>query len=477
MAEKKGKILPNDLEVEQCLLGCIFKSLDAGVDIFPQITVQDFYSNAHKKIYQAMLDNYIKNVAVDYVTVAKVLDDKGELEEVGGMGYIVDLSDFVPSAANYKDYMQIIKNDSILRQIIEASQATINDAFESSDAGSVLAKAEKLIFDISQTKSRSSLEHIKFGVNDAIDLMEKLAIDPNANAGVKTGFPTLDKITNGFKSGELIIIAARPGIGKTTLAVNFAINAAVKYNKSVAMFDLEMSSLQVAQRFICATGRVPMDSVKGGTKDQNTWATLFETKKILENANIYIDDTTTITPAEILSKCRRLKAQNGLDMVIIDYLQLMKAEKQSKDGNRQQEVADLTRSIKLAARELGCPILLLSQLNRGVEQRSDKTPQLSDLRESGSIEQDADIVMFISDRADDSVKEEDSDDDAINYTLVIAKHRNGMRGNIPIKWKPDYTQFYEPGKDILYTKNTSKVQKDTVLTAVSDSDIDDVFKD
>ncbi len=477
MAEKKAKILPNDLEAEQSLLGCLFLSQDACAEIFPTVDVKDFYSNAHQKIYQAMLDNYIKNVAVDYVTVSKVLDDKGELEEVGGLGYITDLTNYVPSAANFKHYADIIKNDSILRQIIDASQATINDAFESVDAGNVLARAEKLIFDISQTKSRSSLEHIKYGVTDAIDLMEKLAIDPNANAGVKTGFPTLDKITNGFKSGELIIIAARPGIGKTTLAVNFAINAAVKYGKSVAMFDLEMSALQVAQRFICATGRVPMDMVKGGTKDQNTWATLFETKKILENANIYIDDTTTITPAEILSKCRKLKAQSGLDMVIIDYLQLMKAEKASKDGNRQQEVADLTRSIKLAARELGCPILLLSQLNRGVEQRADKTPQLSDLRESGSIEQDADIVMFISDRADDSVKEEDSDDDAIDYTLVIAKHRNGMRGNIPIKWKPDYTQFYEPGKDILYTKNTSKVQKDAVLTPVGDSDIDDVFKD
>ena len=478
MAEKKGKMLPNDLEVEQCLLGCIFKSLDAGVDVFPQIGVEDFYSNAHKKIYQAMLDNYIKNIAVDYVTVAKVLDSKGELEEVGGMGYIVDLSDFVPSAANYKDYMQIIKNDSILRQIIEASQATINEAFESSDAGSVLARAEKSIFDISQTKSRSALEHVKYGVNDVIDLMEKLAIDPNANAGVKTGFPTLDKITNGFKPGELIIIAARPGVGKTTLAVNFAVNAAIKYKKSIAMFDLEMSALQVAQRFICATGRIPMNSVKGGTKDQSTWATVFETKKILEDTNIYVDDTTTITPAEILSKCRRLKAQSGLDMVIIDYLQLMKAEKQSKDGNRQQEVADLTRSIKLAARELGCPIILLSQLNRGVEQRSDKTPMLSDLRESGSIEQDADIVMFIADRPDESVKEQEDDgDDAEDYTLVIAKHRNGERGNIPIKFKKAYTQFYEPGKDVLYTKNTSKVQKDAVLTAVSDSDFDDVFKD
>lgn len=477
MAEKKAKILPNDLEAEQSLLGCLFISQDACAEIFPTVAVKDFYSNAHQKIYQAMLDNYIKNVAVDYITVSKVLETKGELEEVGGLGYITDLTNYVPSAANFKHYADIIKNDSILRQIIDASQATINDAFESVDAGNVLARAEKLIFDISQTKSRSSLEHIKYGVTEAIDMMEKLAIDPNANAGVKTGFPTLDKITNGFKPGELIIIAARPGIGKTTLAVNFAINSAVKYGKSVAMFDLEMSALQVAQRFICATGRVPMDMVKGGTKDQNTWATLFETKKILENANIYIDDTTTITPAEILSKCRRLKAQSGLDMVIIDYLQLMKAEKASKDGNRQQEVADLTRSIKLAARELGCPILLLSQLNRGVEQRSDKTPQLSDLRESGSIEQDADIVMFISDRADESVKEEDDGDDAIDYTLVIAKHRNGMRGNIPIKWKSEFTQFYEPGKDILYTKNTSKVQKDTVLTPVGDSDIDDVFRD
>ncbi|MBR4998511.1 MAG: replicative DNA helicase [Clostridia bacterium] len=475
--EKKAKILPNDLEAEQSLLGCLFISQDACAEIFPTVGVKDFYSNAHQKIYQAMLDNYIKNVAVDYITVSKVLETKGELEEVGGLGYITDLTNYVPSAANYKHYADIIRNDSILRQIIDASQATINDAFESVDAGNVLARAEKLIFDISQTKSRSSLEHIRYGVTEAIDMMEKLAIDPNANAGVKTGFPTLDKITNGFKPGELIIIAARPGIGKTTLAVNFAINSAVKYGKSVAMFDLEMSALQVAQRFICATGRVPMDMVKGGTKDQNAWATLFETKKILENTNIYIDDTTTITPAEILSKCRRLKAQSGLDMVIIDYLQLMKAEKASKDGNRQQEVADLTRSIKLAARELGCPILLLSQLNRGVEQRSDKTPQLSDLRESGSIEQDADIVMFISDRADESVNEQESDDDAIDYTLVIAKHRNGMRGNIPIKWKSEYTQFYEPGKDILYTKNTSKIQKDTVLTAVADSDIDDVFRD
>ncbi|MBE7076457.1 MAG: replicative DNA helicase [Clostridiales bacterium] len=475
MSETRARILPNDMEAEQSLLGCLFISQDACADTFPTVTAEDFYATAHKKIYQAMLDNYLKDIAVDYITVSKVLEQKGELEEVGGMGYITDLTNFVPSAANYKYYVDIIRNDSILRKVIEASQKTINDAFEVSDASVVLASAEKRVFDISQIRRTNSLEHIRKGVTEAIDLMEKISIDPNSNAGVKTGFPTLDKITNGFKPGELIIIAARPGIGKTTLAVNFAINSALKYNKSVAMFDLEMSSLQVAQRFICSTGRIPMDMVKGGTKDNTAWASLFETKKILENSNIYIDDTTTITPAEILSKCRRLKAQHGLDMVIIDYLQLMKAEKASKDGNRQQEVADLTRSIKLAARELGVPILLLSQLNRESEKRADKTPQLSDLRESGSIEQDADIVMFIADIAGENVK--DDNDDALDYSLVIAKHRNGMRGTIPIKWKSEFTQFYEPGKDHLYTKNTSKVQKDEVLTAASDTDIDDAFKD
>ncbi|MFQ6751993.1 MAG: replicative DNA helicase [Clostridia bacterium] len=477
--EQKPRIMPNNLEAEQSLLGCLFISQDACAEIFPVIKAMDFYSIAHQKIYQAMLDNYIKNIAVDYVTVSKVLESKGELEEVGGLGYITDLTNYVPSAANFKYYADIVRNDSVLRQIIEASQKTINQAFENDNASAVLEGAEKSIFDIAQTRRVNGLEHIKKGVAEVIDMLEKVSIDPNANAGIKTGFPTLDKITNGFKPGELIIIAARPGIGKTTLAVNFAVNSAIKYGKSVAMFDLEMSALQVAQRFICSTGRVPMDMVKGGTKDNNVWATLFETKKILENSNIYIDDTTSITPAEILSKCRRLKVQNGLDMVIIDYLQLMKGEKQSKDGNRQQEVADLTRSIKLAARELGVPIILLSQLNRESEKRADRTPQLSDLRESGSIEQDADIVMFIADIASEEAKDNEDMDGALDYSLVIAKHRNGMRGTIPIKWKSEFTQFYEPGRDTLYTRNTSKVQKqeDAVLTPVESSDDDDVFRD
>ncbi len=481
MEAAKPRMLPNNLDAEQSLLGCLFISPDACADIFPVIKDYDFNSIAHQKIYQAMYENYIKDVAVDYVTVSNVLDKNGELEEVGGLTYLTDLTNFVPSAANYKYYADIIKNDSLLRQIIQSCQTVINEAFEGKESADVLNRAEELIFNISQNQHAKTLEHIKFGVNEALDLMEKITSDPNSNMGVKVGFPTLDRYTNGFKSGELIIIAARPGIGKTTLAVNFAINAALKYNKTVAMFDLEMSSLQIAQRYLCATGRVAMDYVKGGTKDTTVWNTLLETKKLLENSNIYIDDTTAIKPSDILSKCRRLKAKYGLDMVIIDYLQLMKGDTKSKDGNRQQEVADLTRNIKLAARELGVPIILLSQLNRESEKRTDKTPQLSDLRESGSIEQDADIVMFISDQP---VKDEnghtietEDEEGATDYSLIIAKHRNGARGSIPIKWKSEYTQFYEKGKDNRYTKNTSKVQKDVVLTPAKNDDIGDILKD
>ncbi len=478
--EKKAKILPNDLEAEQSLLGAMFLSKDVCAEVLGELKSDDFYAISHQKIYAAMYDNYIKDIAIDYVTVSRVLETKGELEEVGGLAYITDLTNYVPSAANYKHYLDIIKNDSVLRRVISAGQTIVNDGFENSNAEEVLAHAEKLVFDISQQRKTSSLEHINVGVSEVLDLMEKVSIDPNANAGVRVGFPTLDKYTNGFKPGELIIIAARPGIGKTTLAVNFAINSALKYDKTVAMFDLEMSTMQVAQRFLCATGRIPMDMVKGGSKDNNVWSTLFETKKILEKSNIYVDDTTTVTPAEILSKCRRLKTRVGLDMVIIDYLQLMKADNssKSKDANRQQEVAELTRSIKLAARELGVPIILLSQLNRESEKRTDKTPMLSDLRESGSIEQDADIVMFIADIKGADV-EEDATSDALDYSLVIAKHRNGQRGTIPIKFKSEFTQFYELGKDSLFTKNTAKVQqpKDINLTPVKNSEIEDVFKD
>lgn len=476
MAETKPKMLPNNLEAEQSLLGCLFISPDVCSDIFPLLVSTDFYSLAHQKIYQAMYDNYLKDVAVDYITVSNRLENKGELEEVGGLNYLTDLTNYVPSAANYKNYYQIIKANSVLRQIISVSQATINMAFDSDDAEQVLNFAEDGIFKISQAKQNKMLQHVSVGVNEAVDLMEKVSSDPNFNLGVKVGFPTLDRITNGFKPGELIIIAARPGIGKTTLAVNFAVNAALKYKKTVAMFDLEMSTLQVAQRFLCSTGRVPMDYVKGGTKDDNIWATMFETKKILEDSNIYIDDTTSIKPADILSRCRRLKAKSGLDLVIIDYLQLMKAERQTKDNNRQQEVTELTRNIKLAARELGVPILLLSQLNRESEKRSDHTPMLSDLRESGSIEQDADIVMFISDQAVEG-QQQTADDDAVDHSLVIAKHRNGPCCTIPIKWKSEFTQFYEPGKDNRFTKNTTKVQGKAVLTPTDADDIGDVFKD
>ncbi len=474
---KEPRMLPYNMEAEQSLLGCLFLSQDACMDVFAMIKADDFYSNAHKKIYQAMYDNYKKDVAIDFITVTEELTKNGQLEDVGGVSYITDLTNYVPSAANFKHYAEIVRNASMLREIINVGQDIMTNAYDGNSAEDVLKEAERKIFDVAQTRRTSDLVHIKSSLNEAVSLMEQVSADPNANAGVRVGFPTLDRYTNGFKDGELIILAARPGIGKTAMAVNFAVNAAIKYNKAVAIFDLEMSSMQVAQRLLSSTGRIDLNYMKTGTKDNNVWNSLFETKKILENANIYIDDTTTITPSEILSKCRKRKSQSGLDMIIVDYLQLMKAEQKGlapKDYNRQQEVADLTRTLKLAARELHVPIIVLSQLNRDSEKQK-RLPMLSDLRESGSIEQDADIVMFISDSAEESVAPE-GNDDAEDYSLVIAKHRNGERGTIPVKFKREYTLFYEKGKDTLYTQNRTKLPADSaVLTAVEDADIEDAF--
>ncbi|MCQ2564792.1 MAG: replicative DNA helicase, partial [Clostridia bacterium] len=262
---KEPRMLPYNMEAEQSLLGCLFLSQDACMDVFALVKVDDFYSNAHKKIYEAMLDNYKKDVAIDYITTIEVLSQKGQLEDVGGASYITDLTNYVPSSANYKYYADIVRNTSMLREIIGVGQSIMTSAYNGNSAVDVLKEAEKQIFDVAQTRRTSDLVHIKSSLNEAVSLMEQVSADPNANSGVKVGFPTLDRYTNGFKDGELIILAARPGIGKTAMAVNFAVNAAIKHNKSVAIFDLEMSSMQVAQRLLSSTGRIDLNYMKTGT--------------------------------------------------------------------------------------------------------------------------------------------------------------------------------------------------------------------
>lgn len=480
--EKAPRILPHNLEVEQSLLGSLFLSQEAQSECFAKMQANDFYSAGHQKIFKAMYENYRGNNGVDYVTVAKTLDTKGELEDVGGIEYIADLTNAVPSASNFKNYMEIVQNDATMRRLIELCQAGINYCFDNTNSKQALQYMEKQIFDLSREKDISELVQITEGVNEVIDRMEKLSIDKNAFRGIKTGFPTLDNYTKGFHKGELIILAARPGIGKTALALNMCTNAALYGGANVAIFSLEMHISEVAQRIMCSVGNISSESTKGGTTDSKVWETVMQTKEQLETVGLYVDHSSLNTPTQILSKCRRLKAERGLDMVMIDYLQLMKSDTTKDSGNRQQEVADLTRSLKVAARELECPIIVLSQLSRDIEKRNDHKHQLSDLRESGSIEQDADIVLFI-DRATETDKEivegeiaETNTDDGDNCKLIIAKHRNGALGTIQLKWYGQYTRFEEPRANRLSEAPVRNVSNDTEeLIPVANDDIDGSF--
>ena len=480
--ENTPKILPHNLEAEQSLIGSMFLSQEAQGLCFVKLKPEDFYSIAHQKIFEAMLKNYAKNVVVDYVTVSKMLEASGEIENVGGLSYLIDLTNVVPSASNYKYYLEIVRNDSILRKIIKASQDNINFCFEHTDAKEALAFAEKNIFDISKEQNVSELRHISHGVMEVVDKMEKLTADKNLFRGLKTGFPTLDNYTKGFHKGDLILLAARPGIGKTSLALNICSNAASLSNSVCAVFSLEMPISQIAQRVMCSVGYISMNDVSSGTSDPAVWETVLQTKDVVSNAGIYVDDSSLTTPAQIISKCRRLKAEKGLDLIMIDYLQLMKSDVTAgkRDSNRQQEVADLTRSLKIAARELECPIIVLSQLSRDIEKRVDHKPQLSDLRESGAIEQDADIVMFIdrtneveSESLEDSETEKQGGEDC---RLIIAKHRNGELGSINLKWSGEYTKFYEPKSNNFVRAKVVKVDDEKAdLTPISEDEFNGEF--
>ncbi len=483
--EKAPRILPHNLEVEQSLLGCLFLNQNAQSECFAKMQATDFYSTGHQKIFKAMYENYVGNKGVDYVTVAKTLDAKGELDDVGGIEYVADLTNAVPSASNYKNYMEIVQNDATMRRLIELCQDGINFCFDNTNSKQALQYMEKQIFDLSKEKDISELVQISDGVNQVIDRMEKLSIDKNAFRGIKTGFPTLDNYTKGFHKGDLILLAARPGIGKTSLALNICSNAALYGGATVAIFSLEMPISQIAQRTMCSVGNISMEYATSGTTDSRVWESVMQTKDELNNAQLYVDDSSLTTPTQILSKCRRLKAEKGLDLVMIDYLQLMKGDNTGKrdSGNRQQEVADLTRSLKIAARELECPIIVLSQLSRDIEKRTDHKPQLSDLRESGAIEQDADIVMFI-DRANDPNQEPDEDvemadtniDDGELCKLIIAKHRNGSLGSILLKWYGKYTRFEEPKANRLSEAPVHNVSNDTEeLIPVANDDFDGAF--
>ena len=440
-----ARVLPHSIESEQCVLGCAFISQDAGYNIMATLKEDDFYSEIHKIIFSSMYKVFSSNIPIDFVTITENLEKNGLLDSVGGVDYLTSLTNMIPSASNYVHYMNIVKNDSTLRQLISAGQDIINKAYEDIDKEEALSFAEQNIFNIGEKEDRGGLTHINVAVNNAISNFEVLQSNKGTIKGVPSGIYGLDKITNGFQKGALILIAARPGCGKTSLGMNMINHAAVKCGKKCAIFSLEMSKEEIASRSICSLAFVDMGKALKGEMNDKEWKAILSASKQLGESNIYIDEGFSKSPMDILSKCRKLKREKGLDILMIDYLQLMQGSDKSRE-NRTQEISEITRTLKMAARELEIPIILLSQLSRQSEGRKDHRPILSDLRESGSIEQDADMVLFIyrNDMYNDVPESEREQGIA---EIIIAKNRAGKCDTIKTKWVGSITSFLNLERD------------------------------
>jgi replicative DNA helicase len=431
-----GRIPPHNIEAEQAVLGCML--LDA--DIIPTVTElirsEDFYREDHREICEAILDITEKAGPVDIITVSEQLQLRGTLDQTGGLDYLASIAGAVPTTANARHYAKIVEEKSLLRKLIKASSEIAAMSFDASDeAVYVLDKAEKSIFDILQKRSTQGFTHIKDVLLDTFNRLEELYNSKSYITGVPTGFRDLDMKTAGLQNSDLILIAARPGMGKTAMALNIAQYAAVQKHVPVAIFNLEMSKDQLVNRMLSCEVMVDSQKMRTGKLEDEDWNKIAQALAPLSEAPIYIDDTPGISVMDIRAKCRRLKLEKNLGLVIIDYLQLMQGR--GKTENRQQEVSEISRSLKILAKELNVPVVTMSQLSRGPESRTDHRPMLSDLRESGAIEQDADIVMFLY--RDDYYNAETEKKNIAE--VIIAKHRNGSTGTIELRWFGEYTKF------------------------------------
>jgi replicative DNA helicase len=430
-----GRIPPHNIDAEQSVLGAMLLDREAVISVTEKLKDEHFYKENHKEIFRSMLDLYGRNEPVDLVTVSEELKKAGILEEAGGISYLTDLSNAVPITANARYYADIIEEKSILRQLIDAGKVIVDKGYASADVKMLMDEAERRIFEISQKKSTQAFAIVKDVLQDTLDYMEILAASESGYTGLPTGFHDIDKMTSGLQKSDLVLIAARPSMGKTALGINVAQSIAIKNDKSVALFSLEMSKEQLVQRMLSSQAHVEITKIRTGKLTEEEWIKVASATVPLGKAKIYIDDTPGITVMEIKAKARRLKMESGLDLVLIDYLQLMSSD--SRSESRQQEISAISRGLKGLARELECPIIALSQLSRAPEQRSDHRPILSDLRDSGAIEQDADIVMFLY---RDEYYHEDSDKKNIGE-VIIAKQRNGPTGTVNLAWLGKYTKF------------------------------------
>ncbi len=430
------RIPPHNAEAERSVLGAAMLDKDVLSEILEEVKAEDFYNENHKEIFQAIWELYRDNSPVDMLTVCEELKRRKALDMVGGRAYIATLTAEVPSTANAAEYAKIVAEKATLRQMIKTSEDITEKGYEAKmDAAEILDYAESGIFSIAQRRQKNDYAKIQDVLLENLRIIDEASKNKDKIVGIPTGFKELDEKTSGLQRSDLVIVAARPAMGKTAFALNIAQQSAVKAGSSVIIFSLEMGKEQLGQRLLAMQARVEMQKLKQGDLDRTDWDRISMASNDLNGTKIVIDDTPGISLMEMRNKCRRLKAEQGLDLVVVDYLQLMKFD--GKADSRQQEISAISRNMKLLAREMDCPVIVLSQLSRAPEQRPDKRPILSDLRESGSIEQDADIVIFLY--RDDYYNSETETPGVCE--INIAKHRSGPTGKIELTWVSRYTKF------------------------------------
>ncbi len=432
-----GKVPPNDTEAEQAVIGSMLTDKDAVFAAAEVLKENDFYREDNKIIYTAILNLYNRSEPIDIITLKSELSAMGKLDAVGGLEYIAGLPDKVPTTSNVEQYIKIVEEKSMLRNLIKTANDIITLGYDpTQDVEDIIDASEKKIFEVMQKKNQKGYFSIKDILVDTFTELEELYNQKQHITGVPTGFTDLDFRTAGLHKSDLILIAARPAMGKSAFALNIATHAAVRANIPVAIFSLEMSKEQMVNRILSSEAMVDSNKVRTGTLEDDDWAKLAETSGILSESQIYIDDTPGISIMEIRAKCRKMKLEKNIGLVVIDYLQLVQGTGK-RGASREQEIAEISRSLKILAKEIEVPVVALSQLSRAPEQRTDHRPMLSDLRESGSIEQDADIVMFLY---RDDYYNENSEKKNI-AEVIIAKHRSGSTGTVELLWLGNYTKF------------------------------------
>ena len=432
-----GKVPPHDIEAEQAVIGSMLTDKDAVISAVEKLKPEDFYREDNKAIYEAILSLYSKAEPIDIITVKDELIGNGKFETVGGLEYLAMLPDKVPLTTNIDQYIKIVEEKSILRNLIKASTDIINLGYgQTEETDAIIDIAEKKIFDIMQRKNQKGYSQIKDILIETFAEIEKLYNQKGYVTGVPTGFVDLDQITAGLHKSDLVLVAARPAMGKSAFALNIATYAAIKANTPTVIFNLEMSKEQLVNRILCCEAMVDSNKVRTGKIEEADWVKLATALGPLSEAPIYIDDTPGISIMEIRAKCRRLKLEKNIGLIVIDYLQLIQGTGK-KGASREQEISEISRSLKILAKELDVPVIALSQLSRAAEQRQDHRPMLSDLRESGAIEQDADIVMFLY---RDDYYNQDTEKKNI-AEVILAKHRAGSTGTVELLWLGNYTKF------------------------------------